>query len=147
MRAEHVLDLGPQPQIDMTDDPRAGAHVAVETARRHRGDAIHELGLTDGTQRLGSVGAVHGAAFQIDGAAHLVAAVQVGKQLVEQVAPDVADDVHETVIGWRQVLQQLRRTIPQMMMRIDDREIGLEDLLFRLSHDPGSSRRSRIRGA
>ena len=81
------------------------------------------------SQRLRSVGAVHRAAFHVDRAADVVAALQVRQQLVEQIARRVADDVHEAVIGRRQVAQDRRRPVPQMMMRIDDRQVGFEDVL------------------
>ncbi len=147
VRAQHVLDAF-MAEVDMADDAGAGAHLAIDAARRHRGDAVDELGLADRPQRVGPVGAVHRAAFHVDGADHLVAAVEIGQQLVEQIARDVADDVHEAVLGRRQVLQDRRRPVPQMMMRVDDRQVGLEDGLGHVisprrsggSHSPFPSR-------
>jgi hypothetical protein len=57
-----------------------------------------------------AIGAVHLAAFDEDALGDVVAAAGIGKQLVEQVAVPLA--------------------IPQMMMRIDDLEARLQDLLL-----------------
>ncbi|MEI9929290.1 MAG: hypothetical protein WDM89_01635 [Rhizomicrobium sp.] len=49
--------------------------------------------------------------FHIDRADHVVAGFEIRQQLVQQIARDVADDVHEPVIGGRQVSQNLRRPV------------------------------------
>ena len=135
-------------QICVADDPGAGAHLTVEPARRHRGDAVHELDLADGLERFGPADAVHRAALEVDGRTDIVTALQIREQLVEEIPRHLPDDLHEWVIGRRHILQNLGRPIPEMMMRIDDRQIGLEDRFHRVGHarrrthaSPGSSTR------
>ena len=128
MRAQDVLGHAAQSQIDVADDAGAGAHGPVESARAHGGDAVDEFRLADAAQIVGPVGAVHGTAFHIDGADDVVPASKIAQKLVEQVTRHAADDVHEAMRGRRQVLQDVRRPVPQMMMRIDDRQIRFEDV-------------------
>ena len=47
VRAQHILGIGAKAQIDMANDAGAGAHIAVEAARTHGGDAVDEFGLAD----------------------------------------------------------------------------------------------------
>ncbi len=65
-----------------------------------------KLDLADRLHLLRSAGTVHRAAFVEDGRDDVVAGVDVGQELIEQVA--IAEEV------------------PDMMMRIDDRQVGLE---------------------
>ena len=109
-RLEHRLDAAAEHQVGMSDDAGAGADLAVDAARRHRGDAVDELDLADRLHLLRPVGALHRARLHEHGREDVVAAVGVGEQIVEQVAPALA--------------------IPQVMMRIDDRQVGLEDRLL-----------------
>ena len=89
--------------------PGRHARRAIAAARRHGGDAVDELGLAQRAHRRRTVGAVAGRALDEDRALDLVAAAGVGQQLREQVA-----------VG---------REVPQVMVRVDDRQIRLEDLL------------------
>jgi hypothetical protein len=86
---------------------------AVTAACAHRGDAGDELGLADWAQLDRPVGAIHRAAFLKDGGDDVVAGVEVGEQFRQQIGPAAA--------------------VPQMMMRINDRQLRFEDrflLLF-----------------
>ena len=105
-----------QRQVGMADDAGAGARRAVDAAGAHRRDAVDELGLADRLHLDRPVGAVHRAALDEDRGRDVVAGAGVGQQLVQQVA----------MVG----------VIPQMMVRIDDRQVRLEDRLARLFREP-----------
>jgi hypothetical protein len=75
----------------------------------HRGDAGDEFGLADGPHLGRAAGAVHRVAFEKHRRDDVVAAVQVSEQFVEEIAVIAA--------------------LPQMMVRIDDRQIRVEDRL------------------
>ena len=107
---QHRLDPAAQRQVGMADDAGAMPGLAVDAAGAHGGDAVDELGLADRLQLLRPCGAVHRAGLHIDRRDDVVAAVGVGQQLVEQVAP--------------------AGPVPQMVVRIDDRQVGLEDRLL-----------------
>ena len=96
-------------QVGVADDAGAGADLAVDAARRHRGDAVDELDLADRLHLFRDIGAQHRARLHEHRRQDVVAAVGIGEQVVEQVAPVLA--------------------VPQVMMRIDDRQVGLEDRL------------------
>jgi hypothetical protein len=81
--------------------------LAVDTARAHGGDAVNELGLAYGAHILRVGGANHRAGLHEHRRDDVVTAVGIGQQLVEQIAP-----------AW---------AVPEMMMRIDDRKVRLED--------------------
>ena len=104
VRVEHLADGRAELQVGVADDARAGAHLAVVAARALRRDAGDELRLTDRPQRLRPVAAIHRAALNEDGLAHIEVG-RVFKQLVEKVAR--------------------AREVPQVVVRIDDRQVGL----------------------
>src|SRR5205814_9466388 len=97
------------PQIDIADDAGAAAGRPVFARRAHRRDAVDELGLAERLLLVRPVGAVHLAAFLETGRDDVVPAADIFEQILEQVS----------VTG----------PVPQMMVRIDDRQIRLEDLL------------------
>ena len=74
-RLEHRLDAAAEHQVGMADDAGAGADLAVDAARRHRGDAVDELGLADRLHLLRAVGAVHRARLHEHGRDDVVAAL------------------------------------------------------------------------
>jgi hypothetical protein len=107
MRGQHLLDGGAQPQVGAADDAGADARRPIDAARRHRRDAVDELGLADRPQRLPTVRAVHGQALHEHGGRDVVAAaLDVGDEFVEQIAP--------------------ARPVPQMVMGVDDRQLRLQ---------------------
>ncbi len=79
---------------------------AVAARGAHRRDAVDEFRLADRAQFLRPVRAMEGAALDEHGIGDVVAAVEVGQQIVQQVAPAAA--------------------VPQMMVRIDDRQVRLQ---------------------
>jgi hypothetical protein len=109
VRAQHLFGTGPQRQVNQADDAHGHPRRPVGAARRHGGDAIDELGLAQRTQLLGSLGTIAGRAFDEDRTFDVVAAAGVGQQVRQQIA--------------------MRGKIPQVMVRIDDCQIGFEYFL------------------
>src|SRR5690606_25852231 len=81
----------------------------IAAAGAHRGKAIGELDLADRFQVIGAVGAIHGAAVDIDRGLDIVAARYVLMELVEHIA----------TFG----------SIPQMVVGVDDALFGIDDVL------------------
>ncbi len=121
LRLQHRLDPVAQREIGVADDAGGDPCGTVATAVAHRGDAGDELGFADRTQFLRAVGAVHRMALQEHGGDDVVARSQVREQFVQQV----------TMI-W---------TVPKVMMRINNRQIRIEDLLPRRLGQPDVVRR------
>ena len=95
----------------MSDDAGTDAGFAVAAAGAHRRDAVGELDLADRAHLRRPVGAIHRQPFQIHGRGDVVAAGgDVGQQVGQQVAPAF-------------------RPVDQVMVRIDDRQVGLEGRL------------------
>src|SRR6516165_4085410 len=92
----------------MADDAGANARRAVMSAGAHRRDAVDELGFAHRLQRLRAIGPIHGAALDEYGGTHVVPTVGVIEKLVEQIA----------VVA-----------IPQMMVWVDNRQIGFQHRL------------------
>ena len=136
VRLEYAAGRGAQGQVNMTHDRRAGPDITVDPARRHGGDAIDELGLAHGPEgRLGAA-PVHGAALHVDRRHDLVPAGHVRQQFVEEVAGREADHGLEGM-GWRrQVGTPGARPVPEVVVGIDDRQVRLEDRLWRRQY-PG----------
>ena len=106
---EHRLDAVAEGQVRMADDAGRDPDGAVGAARAHGRDAVDELGLADRLHLLGPACAMHRARLHVDGRQDVVAGVGVGEEIVEQIAP----------VG----------PIPQMVVRVDDRQLRLEDRL------------------
>ena len=94
-------------EIGMADDAGAMPGLAVDAAGAHGGHTIDELGLANGAQLFEACCAIHRAGLHIHGRNDVVAAARIRQQLIQQVAPP--------------------RAVPQMVVRIDDRQLGLED--------------------
>ncbi len=118
---ENALGAAADPQIDIADDAGDAPRLPVFAAGAHRRDAVDELGLTQGFQLLRAVGTVHLAAFLEAGRGDVVAAADIGQQVLEQIA----------VAG----------PVPHVMVRIDDRQIRLDDLLAPAVEPFGADRR------
>src|SRR5207302_5723753 len=99
-----------QPQVGGADDPGRDARLAVEARCAHGGDAVDELGLAHAAIRLGAVRLEHRAALDEHGRDHVVPARKVVDDLIEQIT----------------LLLTLVALVPQVMMRIADRRLGLE---------------------
>src|SRR6185436_20369190 len=100
----------------MPDDRRGGTSGAVQAARAGGSQALYELDFADGTHlaRLGP--AVHRAALDEHGRAHVVAAIDVCVQLVEQVAL---------------IRNALQAAVPEVVVWIANRQLRLERRLGR----------------
>jgi len=109
MPLQNALGARAEPQIDKADDAGNAPRRSVFTGRAHRRDPGNELGLAEGLQLFRPVGAVHLAGLLIAGGADVVATADIGEQLREQIT--------------------VARPVPEMMVRIDDRQRGLDDLL------------------
>ena len=96
-------------QIGVADDAGAERGLAVDAAGAHRRDAVGEFDLADRAERLRPAGAIHRVALDKDGREDVVAGGDIGGHLLEKVA--------------------LAAAVPEMMMRIDDRARGVDDLL------------------
>ena len=112
MLLEDTLGPAADAQIDIADDPSDATRLAVFPRGAHRRDAIDEFGLAKRFVLLRAIGAIHLAALLEAGRDDVVAAADIPEQVREQIA--------------------VVRSVPQMMMRIDDRQIGLENFLAAL---------------
>src|ERR1700722_14176363 len=106
MPFEHCIDIG-QAQIGEADD--AGANLALAAAPiALLGDRPDELAFADRAHLLGTTGPITRTALDEHGRDDVMPGVDVGQEVVEQVTA--------------------ARVIPEMMMRVDDRQVGLADL-------------------
>ena len=95
-------------KIDMADDAGAGSRRTIETACAHGGAAIDKFGLADRSVRDRTVCAIHRRGLHKHCRFHIVAGVHVGEEFGQKVV--IEGPVHE------------------MMMGVDDRQIGVDDL-------------------
>ena len=122
LRLQHGLDLVAECEIGEADDARGDARRPVETAVAHRRDAGDELGLAHRPHLEGAGRAVHRAAFHEHGGDHVVTRAEIGQELVQQVP--------------------MIPPIPQVMVGVDDRQLGVENRLGRLLRQPRLDRRT-----
>ncbi len=145
----------------MPDDRRAGAVVAVEPARALRGDAIDEFDFTDRLEFVAPGGIIERAAFHEDSGDHIVTRLRVGLQFVKGVIRRAHQRFEEIVPRFRKGPHQ-RAQVPQMMMRVDNRQIGVDNRfghvtfsrwvslaegMSHLSHSPKGGKRGEVSGA
>ena len=110
-RIQHGLDPVAQLQVGVADDGRRCPAGAVETAGAGGGLTLHKFYFADGSQLFGAFGAVHRPCLNEHGGTHVVAAVDVRGQLVEQI-PLVGDP--------------LAPVVPQVMVGIADGDLRLQ---------------------
>ena len=120
--SQHRLHAIAEREVGEADDAGRDARSAVAAAVAHRGDAGHELRLAHRPHLRRAAGAVHRVALEEHGGDDVVAGAEVGEQLVEQVA----------MVG----------PLPQVMVGVDDRQLGLEDRLGRRLGQPRLGRRA-----
>ena len=113
-------------QVRMADDRRAGPRRAIKPARPPRRDAVDILDLADRLQRLAVSRVVERPALHEHGGDDVVAAGEIGLQLVERIERAFRQRVEERMPRFGKGAHQ-RAQIPQMMVRIDDRQLGFED--------------------
>jgi len=108
MRLEHLVDGVPKREVGEADD--AGADLGPRASPlRLIGDGADEFGLADRPQRLRTAVAVRPAALQIDGGDDVMATASVRQQLIKEIG--------------------LAVPIPEVMVRINDRQRGVDDFL------------------
>jgi hypothetical protein len=110
-------------QIGKADDAGADPRLAAAPVAL-LGDRADEFALADAAHFLRPARAIARAALDEHGRDDIVARIAVRQQFVEQIAA--------------------ARVIPQMMVRIDDRQIGLEDFLPQLAEPFGVGQRARV---
>ena len=106
---EHPLHRRPERQVGIADDAGADLGPSVCPGGAHRRHAVGELDLADRPELSWTRGAVHREPFEIDGRGDVVSRSNVGEQLGQQVAAGLGP-------------------LDQMMMGVDDRQTGLDDL-------------------
>ena len=110
-----------QPQIGGAEDARAEPRRSVDPGPAHCRDAVHELGLADAAQRLRTVRAMEGEALREHRLHDLVAGLR------DLVADLVAEE--DLLLEAQERRGGHRAEVPQVMVRVDDREVGLEHRL------------------
>src|SRR5262249_45014541 len=120
MRVEHIPSRVADAQIDGADDAGSDARLAVVARCAHRRNAVDELGLADAAEGFGPLRLEHRAAFDENGRDNVVATTDVLKDFLKQVA----------------LLDGSLADVPEMVVRVTDREIGLECRLLYL-RQPG----------
>ena len=106
VRLQHGVDRFAQAEVAVADDTRARAQSRSFGTLSHGGDVFS---LTHRTQFLGPIAAIGKAALDEHGGLHIVPGREIGVQLVEQIAAG--------------------RPLPQMMVRIHDRQCRIDDVL------------------
>src|SRR5215472_9986251 len=95
----------------MTDDCRGRPARTIKSSSSRGSQTLNKLDLANRAQLEGSIGTVHGSRLDEHGGTHVVAAVHVGSQLIQQI----------TLVG-----NALGAKIPEVMMRITDRDLRLQ---------------------
>ncbi len=108
-RLQHPLDRRAEREVGVADDAGADLGLAVGPGGGHRRNTIGELDLADRLQLGGTFGAIHREPFQVHRRGDVVAAAGVSEQLGQEIAAGLGP-------------------VDQVMMRVDDRQIGLDDL-------------------
>ena len=114
---QHVAHARAEGEIGVADDRLGDAARAVIARRAHGGDAVDELDLADRRHLGGAVPAVHRLALEEDGGDDVVSAADIGQQLGQEVAAAM-------------------RRVPEVMVRIDDRQLRLQRRLGRPLRQP-----------
>ncbi len=111
LRLQYLFDRGAQCEIGIADDAGANPCAAIAAAGAHRRDTVGEFDFANRAHLCGPMGAVHRQPFEIDGRGDIVTAAGVGQEIRQQIAAGL-------------------RPIDQMMVRIDNRQLGIDDRLL-----------------
>ena len=103
-------------EIGEAHDASGDTRWTIEVAGAHRRDASDELGFAHRSQLFRSAVAVHGVAFLKHRGDDVVTGADIGEKVVEQVP--------------------MIRAIPQVVVGIDNGQVGIEDVLGRLLGQP-----------
>ena len=112
---EHRLDGVAEIQVGVPDYRSGRTGWAVQPALTGRSQTLDELDLAYGLHLVRTAGPVHCTCLNEHGGADVVSAVHVVSEFVQQVSL---------------VRDALRAKIPEVVVRIADRKIGFEGLLF-----------------
>ena len=126
-RFDHRIDSFAHRKVGMSDDRGTRPVIAVEPARALCRHAVHEFDLAHGFHRVAAICVVKGTAFHEHGADDVMAAMRVRMQFVEGVVSCPGDGIDEIVSRFGEGRDQGPQ-IPQMVMRIDDRQIGFKNV-------------------
>ena len=114
---QHIAHARAEREIGVADDRFGDTARAVIARRAHGGDAVDELDLAHRRHLGGAVLAVHRLAFEEDGGDDVVSAADIGEQFGQEVAAAM-------------------RRVPEVMVRIDDRQRRLQRRLGRPLRQP-----------
>ena len=114
---QHLAHARAEHQVGVADDRLGDAAWAVIAGRAHRRDAVDEFDLAHRRHLARAVLAIHRLAFEEHRGDDVVAAADVVQQFGQEVAAAM-------------------RRIPEMMVRIDDRQIRLQRRLARTLRQP-----------
>jgi hypothetical protein len=120
-RFQHRLDAVAECEIGETHDAGGDTRRTLEAAGALRRDTGDELGFAHRSQLFRPAAAVHGVAFLEHRGDDVMTGADIGEKVVEQVP--------------------MVRPIPQMVVGIDNGEVGIEDWLGRLLGQPRLIRR------
>ena len=107
---EDRLHTCTETKIGVSDDAMSHAALAIAAARAHGSGPIKKLRFTDWSQFRNRVMGIHRIAFHADGGANVVTCRNVGEHVLQKVP--------------------VSEVIPEMVMRVDDREFRLNDVLW-----------------
>jgi len=124
-RGQDRLDTAAQHHIRVSNNAGGDPGFAKDATAAHSRDAIGELNLADRPHFLGAPIAIHRTRFHVYRGNNIVTAAGVQQQVIEQIAPS--------------------RALPQMMVRIDNRQSRFENRLL-APVEPLSANRARWRG-
>ncbi len=135
LRVQNFLGGIAQAQIDTADNCRAHSNIGHDAAG---GDCRHTIGkfdFADRAHRLRTLGAIHRIGFHKNRRANVVPrgarCIEIGEMLVKQIACMATKSRCHEFCRWR--LCTLERSQyrfglkPQMMVRIDDRQVGFKN--------------------
>ena len=112
-RGQDWLDPVSQFQIGVADDRRRGAAWSVKPGRRRRRQSLDKLYLADRAQFRRPLRPIHRPRLYKHGRADVVAAIEVSRELVQQIA--LIGDAFEPMV-------------PEVMVRIADRDLRFQRL-------------------
>ena len=125
-RLEHRPRRITAAEVSVPDDRFAEPRRAIEPAGTLRGDAVDEFDFAHALQLIRCAPVVKRTAFHEDRANHVVAAADLGLNFVEGVIGRERDAGDERV-AWLGEGRHQRAQVPQVVMRVDDRQVGFED--------------------
>ena len=125
MCLKHRFYFIPQTQISGTKDTGAETRRAIQTRAAHRCNAVNKLGLTHRAHFGGAIRSIERTALGKDRLNNIMTAVS-----------DVATNLLAKIHFLTKSHSTIATKVPQMVVGIDNRQIRLDDRLWRLFGDP-----------